>query len=96
MSIYKITPDLINDLIVRSRIDIHTAFDKATVVSVQLENGFVITETSACVDPKNYDRELGVEICIERIKNRLWELTGFHLQQSLYENKKLHIWEDNI
>lgn len=56
---------------------------KCTVVAVKLKNGFVIIESSACVDPKNFDDQVGREICEERIKNKLWELEGYVLQTNI-------------
>lgn len=58
----------------------HVVFDKCLIVSVKLINGFVITESSACVDPQNFDREIGLQICEGKIKNKLWELEGYKLQ----------------
>lgn len=60
--------------------EVQTVFGKCTVVACKLENGFVIVESSACVDPTNYNLELGVKICEEKIKNKLWELEGYRLQ----------------
>lgn len=60
-----------------------TAFDKCLVMIVKLENGFILTESSACVDPANYDEKIGYDICKERIKNRLWEFEGYRLQCSM-------------
>ena len=60
-----------------------TIFDKCTVVAVKLENGFVITESSACVDSANYNKDIGVKACMKRIVNKLWELEGYRLQCEL-------------
>lgn len=75
-----VTEQDIDEILKKSNVDIRTVFDKCTVVSVQLPNGFVIVEYSACVSPENYNRDLGVEICMSRIKNKLWELEGYVLQ----------------
>lgn len=61
-------------------IEVMTMGEKTTVVKVTLINGFEIVESSSCVDPSNYDEELGKEICLGRIKNKIWELLGFLLQ----------------
>ena len=58
-------------------------FDKCLVVTVKLKNGFIIVESSACVDVKNFDITIGREICYDRIKNKLWELEGYKLQCEL-------------
>lgn len=60
-------------------------FDKCLVLSVKLQNGFVITESSACVDPKNFSVKVGLQICEEKIKNKLWELEGYRLQCEMKE-----------
>jgi len=55
---------------------------KTTVVTLILRNGFEITETSSCVDPKNYDHELGREIATSRATDKVWILFGFLLQSA--------------
>ena len=71
-------------LIENSAISVATAHGKCTVVTCQLPNGFVIVESSSCVDPKNYDKELGVEICMNRIIDKIYELEAYHLQQTIW------------
>lgn len=78
-----VTQEQINDLIANSEIKVSTVFDKVTIVNLKLPNGFVITESSACVDPANYNEALGRELCLQRIEDRLWELEGYTLQKSL-------------
>ncbi len=60
--------------------EVFTKKDKITIVIATLVNGFTIVESSACVDPKNYNEEIGAEICKERIKNQVWNHLGFLLQ----------------
>ena len=57
--------------------------EKTTVVMATLQNGFVIVESSSCVDPANFDMKMGESICMERIENKIWELLGFKLQCEL-------------
>lgn len=57
---------------------------KTTVVVCTLVNGFAITASSACVDPANYDEQIGAEICMKIIKDKIWFLLGFLLQCGLY------------
>lgn len=79
----KITCDMIDDIVDRSEIITETLFDKCTLVSCKLPNGFVITETSSCVDPDNYDEEKGYNICMGNIRDKIWELEGYLLQDKL-------------
>lgn len=81
-----ITQEHIDDILEHSEIDVETVFDKCTIVKCQLPNGFVIVESSACVSPENYDEDMGIDICLERIKNKVWELEGYRLQCELYES----------
>lgn len=60
--------------------DVEQWKDKTTVVHATLVNGFVITESSSCVDPANFDMELGGRICKKKIEDKIWHLLGFLLQ----------------
>lgn len=83
---HTITEEDIAEIMENSEFEINTVFDKCTIVSCRLPNGFVITESSACVSPENYDEDMGAEICFEKIADKIWELEGYRLQQWLYEN----------
>lgn len=80
-----ITEEYILEIMENSEFDVRTVFDKCTVVACRLPNGFVITECSSCVSPENYDEDMGVEICAERIKNKIWELEAYRLQSELHK-----------
>ena len=56
---------------------------KTTLVTAVLINGFVIHETSSCVDPKNYDEQVGADICMGKIKDQIWKMLGFLLQSGM-------------
>ncbi len=71
--------DFINDTCVTSKMG-----EKTTVVMATLRNGFIIVESSTCVDSDNYDEKIGTDICLSRIKNKVWELLGFLLQTARY------------
>lgn len=80
-----VTAEHIEEIMNHSKVTVQTVFDKCTVVACQLPNGFVIVESSACVDPTNYDVDMGVEICMQRITDKVWELEGYRLQADLYD-----------
>ncbi|MDF2857681.1 MAG: BMBtpLA 7 [Neobacillus sp.] len=80
----KVTQEQIDKLINDADIETYTLYEKCTVVTVRLKNGFVLTESSACVSKENYNLEMGKEICIGKIKDKLWELEGYYLQASHY------------
>ena len=85
--IFTVDEEYVEWLIQNSEIEVNTVFDKCTVVSCKLPNGFVIVESSACVDPDGYDKNMGYEACMNRIVNKVWELEGYRLQQMLWENE---------
>lgn len=76
--------EVIDDLIAWSEITVKTLFNKTTVVAMKLPNGFVLVESSSCVDPLNYDEAIGVQICKQKLESRLWELEGYRLQERLF------------
>ncbi len=57
--------------------------DRTTLVQVELINGFVITETSTCVDIDNYNKQIAYDICMRKIKGKIWELLGFLLKTGI-------------
>jgi hypothetical protein len=70
------------DVIVRTLDD----FGKpCTYVTVRMKNGFTLRESTTCVDPANYDEEIGKEICLKKIEDKVWFLLGYALQEKLYQ-----------
>ena len=56
-------------------------FDKpVTFVEVRMLNGFTVRESTTCVDPANYDEEIGKQICLKRIEDKIWMLLGYEKQ----------------
>lgn len=68
----KITQEEVNDIIEHSKIDVKTVFDKVTVVTCKLPNGFVLVESSGAVDKTNYDENMGKKICMDHIESKIW------------------------
>lgn len=63
---------------------------KTTIVAATLQNDFVIVEQSSCVNPSDYNEEIGREICMKAVKDKVWELLGFYNQQI---NSGVSIWK---
>jgi len=80
MSEVRVTKEQVDQIIASAKIEDVKLGEKTTVVSATLANGFVIVQSSSCVDPENYDHELGKEICLKRIGDKVWELEGYRLQ----------------
>jgi hypothetical protein len=74
----RVTQEMVDDFI--DRLEVSRVGEKNTVVRGICRNGFELVESSSCVDPANYDEEIGKKICLERIKNKIWHLLGFLVQ----------------
>jgi hypothetical protein len=83
-----ITQDEIDVIIADSTIKAFIMGEKTTVIHLTTKEGFEFVESSSCVDPANFDEVIGYNICINRIKNKLWELEGYCLQKEVYNNDK--------
>ena len=81
----KVTEKQIDKIIQAGSIEIQDLSDKTTLVKFRTEEGFEIVATSSCVDPKNYNRDTGAKICMDQIKNKLWEYEGYILSKKLYK-----------
>lgn len=91
-----VTKEQIEKIMLNAVIDIQTVGNKTTIVHCVLPNGFVIVESSSCVDPENYDEKIGAEICLKRIENKVWELEGYVLQNFIYlQNEVGIVTEEN-
>ena len=74
------------DIIVRTLDD----FGKpCTYVTVRMKNGFTLRESTTCVDPANYDENIGKEICLKKIEDKVWFLLGYQLQEDLFRSGEL-------
>jgi hypothetical protein len=60
-----------------------------TYVTVRMRNGFTLRESTTCVDPANYNEDIGKEICLKRIENQIWFLLGYQLQEDLFRSGEL-------
>lgn len=56
-----------------------------TICSIVIENGFVVSGTSACVDPENFDQEIGENLAYECAFEKLWELEGYLLKEKIFQ-----------
>lgn len=77
-----VSQEMVDDFILETWTS--TLGEKTTVVRAVLRNGFEIVESSACVSKENYDEGYGAEICMEKIRDRVWYLLGFLLQTAVH------------
>lgn len=84
MAATTVTKEQVQEIMGKSEFEvIHKVFGKQCIVIALLPNGFTVVGESACVDPANYVESVGEEIAKKRIENRIWELEGYKLQNSL-------------
>lgn len=57
---------------------------KLTVCCATMANGFQVVGEAACVDPANFNKELGEKISLENAKEKMWALMGYSLQDKLF------------
>jgi len=57
---------------------------KTAMVQCKTASGFMEYGISSCVDPNNYDKIVGSEIALKRIKDVLWKCLGFVVQWGKY------------
>lgn len=61
--------------------------DTVTHCRIILDNGFSVSGESACVNPENYNEEIGQKIAYDNAFRHLWPLFGFLLAE---KNKLRH------
>ncbi len=69
---------------------------KTTIVLDSTLTGFDTVATSPCVDPANYNQELGEEFCRKQIVDKIWGHLGFVLQWAKNGLKAKELKTDNI
>lgn len=55
-----------------------------TICNISLDNGFSVRGESACVDPRNYHKDIGESIAYDRAFASLWPLFGFLLAEEMH------------
>jgi len=63
---------------------VQTIFHKTTVVAVRFANGFVIVESSSCVKEQDYNKELGIKLCMKKIEQKYMEHIAFEFCDDVY------------
>lgn len=66
---------------IRAKMKGHTFHcdETLTICVITMKNGWKVIGESACVDPANYNKELGEKFAYERAEKQLWALEGYVL-----------------
>ena len=83
-----VTDEMIDKIVEETEFKVQTVYGKTTIVSAKLPNGFILTESSSCVDPANYNENIGFTLCKAKIVSKLWELEGYKLQDKIYRESQ--------
>lgn len=83
---HKIPKEHIDQIMAESGYEVFdSALGSCTIVAMTLPNGYTLVESSGCIDPAEYDRDLGVELCKEALRRRVWQLEGYLGKQAYFE-----------
>jgi hypothetical protein len=83
MNSNRVTQEEIDALVDASDVQEHVFWDKELLVSYRLPCGFTVTGRAACIDPANFDLEIGRRVARQDASNQLWKLEGYRKQLSL-------------
>ena len=78
----KITVEMIESRIVN--VEYLRVGKKTTLCILTLQNGFEIIGKSACVDPIEFDFEIGKQLAYRNAFDQIWQLEGYTLANSLH------------
>lgn len=56
-------------------------YETVTLCNIKLDNGYSVRGESACVNPANYNQEIGERIAYDNAFSKLWPLFGFLLAE---------------
>lgn len=85
----RVTKEQIDALLVKLEFSFGRVSETRVMCSASLD-GFIIADGfGACVDPRNFDEEVGKKIALENCayaaKKELWRLEGYRLSRSIVE-----------
>ena len=81
----RVTPEMLDSRIASVGYQV-LAGTSVTICNLTLDNGFSVRGESACVDPANFNRDVGQTIAYNNAKNKLWQLFGFLLAELRYRS----------
>jgi hypothetical protein len=85
---YRVQESEITKMIEESKQESQTFWGKEMVISFKLKCGFTVTGRSACVDPANFNKEIGIALCKKDAVKQLWQLEGYRKQWQWFEQGK--------
>lgn len=83
-----VTKTSLDELVAKSVTTFTNPIGTLTHCVITLPCGYTVTGESACVDPANYNKELGEKYALENAVDKLWALEGYLLSNDLYRAKQ--------
>jgi len=80
----RVTPERLEQVIASEQYHVF-AGTTFTACLLTLENGYTVIGESACASPENFNAELGRKIARSNAVNKIWQLEGYLLKQSLHD-----------
>jgi hypothetical protein len=80
----RVTPARLEEVIVSEQYHVFPN-SNFTACLLSLENGYTVIGESACASSANFDAPLGRKIARDNAKNKIWQLEGYLLRQSLHD-----------
>ena len=71
-----------------SEVKFHKLGPTLTHCTIHLDNKYQVTGESACVNPENYNQEIGEKIAYDNAFSQLWPLFGFRLAEQNLEREQ--------
>lgn len=59
-----------------------------TLCNITLKNGYSVRGESACVDPRNFNVEIGKSLAYKQAFDHLWPLEGYLLAEQRFQMKQ--------
>ena len=82
----RITKEYIEQRIARKYFTVMNG--NVTLCNIVLDNGYSVRGESACVNPANFNQEIGERIAYDNALDKLWPLFGFFMAESQYQINK--------
>lgn len=74
----RLTPQDI-DALIKSEAYWVVPLTTTTICALTLKSGYVVVGKSACVEPSNFDADMGRKIAFDDARNQIWALEGYRL-----------------
>lgn len=85
-----------NTILEFCEIKVFEVFNKATIVAVRFPNNYVVVESSSCIKEDDYDKPLGIKLCMKRIEQKYLEHIAFEKCDDLSMwNSKVE-WDNRV